>query len=97
MFSHLLTVHPSLYLLMSADLCLHECPSLLLLLESGHVQVVLFGFGERYEESVKDPEELIRLQVGCVLSKVSQCLSKLQEETKRGVTLQRVFVIPQPS
>lgn len=69
-------------LIMCSNLCLHERPSLLFLLASGHVLVVLFGLWEGREESVEDPKEPIGLQVGQLFSKVSQRLSKLQQETR---------------
>lgn len=68
-------------LIIWSNLCLHECPSLLLLLASGQVLVVLFGLVKRCEETVEDPKELIWLQLGQVFSKVSHCPFKLQQES----------------
>lgn len=68
------------FLMICSNLRLRECPPLLFLLASGHVLVVLFGLGERSDESVEDPEEHVRLQFGQIFSKVPQCLCKLQRE-----------------
>jgi len=48
----------------SANLSLHERPSLFSLPPPGNVLVVLSGCQERCEERTEDAKELVRLQVG---------------------------------
>lgn len=63
---------------MLPDLCLHQCPFLLLFLTPRYIDVVLFGLWKGCQESVKDPKEHVRLKVGQVLSKASECFPELQ-------------------
>lgn len=69
--------------MLSSDLRLLQRPLLLLLPPSDRVGVVLPGLGEHGEERVEDAEELVWLWFGRVFSKSSQCLRKLQQETKK--------------
>lgn len=57
-----------------ADLSLHSCPALLLLFASSNVLILLTGFCKGLQELVEYPEELIRLHLTRIFTKVIDCL-----------------------